>query len=52
MRAVGGSSLEAPSVAVDKAGVVLTLLSHVPKWVLLNQATVRALTPLLKHLGP
>lgn len=52
MRAVGGSSSEAANVAVDKAGLVLTLPSNVPKWVLLNQATVQALIPLFKHLGP
>lgn len=34
--AVGGSSLEAPSVDVDEAGFIPTLLSNVPKWVLLN----------------
>lgn len=29
--AVGGSSSEAPSVDVDKAGFIVTLLSNVPK---------------------
>lgn len=36
MPAVGGSSSEAPSVDVDEAGFILTLLSNVLKWVLLN----------------
>ena len=50
--AVGGSSSEALSVVVDKASLVLTLLSSVSGWVLLNQASVQAVIPWLEQLGP
>lgn len=41
--AVGGSSSEAPSVDVDSAGFIPTLLSNVPTWALLNVAVFRLL---------